>query len=93
MAAEDLRIIGIRVGSRDEADAVVEKLDQQADSGQATFREVAVVYKTSGGKVRVDYVHSHAVLIGTCIGLGWAVIGVPAVVLTGWAVLPLVMGV
>jgi hypothetical protein len=43
MAAEDLRIIGIRVGSRDEADAVVEKLDQQADSGQATFREVAVV--------------------------------------------------
>jgi uncharacterized membrane protein len=67
--AEDLRIIGVKVDSRDAADEVVERLDQMVDAGQATIREVAIVFKRPNGRVKVHYLHSHAVLIGAGVGV------------------------
>jgi uncharacterized membrane protein len=90
--AEDLRIIGITVDSRQAADEAVDQLDAKVESGQVSIREVAIVYKTASGKVKVDYVHSHAVLIGAAIGLGWAVLGIGGTVATGGALLPLFIG-
>lgn len=92
-AAEDLRIIGIKVNSRDAADDAVDQLDEKVDSGQASIREVAIVYKSAKGKVKVkvNYVHSHAVLIGAAAGLGYAALGVGTVA-TGAALLPIIIG-
>lgn len=68
-AAENLRIIGIKVDSREEAEDLVERLDTMADDGQVTIREVAIVFKKANGRVKVHYMHSHAVLIGAAIGV------------------------
>ncbi len=88
MAAENLRIIGIKVNSRNAAEEAVDQLDAKVDSGGATIREMAIVYKTGRGKVKVNYVHSHAVLIGSAVGLGVAVLGLGTIA-TGGALLPI----
>ncbi len=69
MAAQDLRIIGIKADSRDTAEDLVERLDTMVDDGQATIREVAIVFKKANGRVKVHYMHSHAMLIGAAIGV------------------------
>lgn len=69
MTAQNLRIIGIKVDSRDTAEDLVERLDTMVDDGQATIRELAIVFKKANGRVKVHYVHSHAMLIGAAIGV------------------------
>jgi len=76
-AAGDLRIIGIKVRSRQAAHDAWTSWTK-VHVGQVTIREEAIVYKTATGKIRVHHVHSHAVLIGAAAGLGLAALEVGA---------------
>lgn len=91
MAGSDLKVVSVPFDSRDEADAAVDELDERTEAGGPTASEIAVVYRTAKGKVRVQHVHRHGTVIGAAIGAGWAALGAAGTIATGGLALPILL--
>lgn len=98
MTNQDLSIIGIESGSREEANEAADQIDGMAATGDIDVKEVAVAHKNTHGRVKVHYVTDHGAGIGALagggIGAAWltgaAIAG--TVVTTGGTILPILLG-
>ncbi len=74
----DLKIVGLKVGSKHEAQKAYKALDDKHDAGETDYYEVLGMWKSDKGKVHSKYYGNHKRLFGTLVGAYFGLI--PAVV-------------
>jgi hypothetical protein len=74
----EMRVVGLKVASKKDAQHAYKALDAKQDAGETDYYEVVGMWKSESGKVHAKYYGNHDRLIGTAVGALFGAI--PAVI-------------